>query len=559
MSHTFSVRGGSATGNQKLPRLHPHVNKRAQQIIADHLNSVNSATSSVFTGTIPVLEQLESTAPRTARTHDISHLCDKPGFLTPRIPPSLIREEDHRYEAGFLSTGAHSFYNDRDGMWHTKVFPSNTPSSRTDAVMLDAWITRALRKQQDSLEQNSRSKDDLVQTVEASIPILSVALHEVVRQVTHHCAERGVALDKIWRTYVELFHRVLRQMQQSLCDQKQMTIEAQGKLDQVRVELQNLRKEHPEHMHSVIAELEEKFRSKQKQYEQDLTSFEEENMSLKTDMRNHHKELEIWYPQFAQYQDSYIKTHLPGAQKDGFKRRPTRLERKNRTKSLGHILSEISQDPDLDDDIPDDEIPPEVAIAEDFKRLLAVLPPDKRKIIGQELSHIMDAQGPTSAGGKDNKRQLKKQQSKSRRHQVQPGEDRDKVRELQTDVKQQEDRIKELREEIYRTETEQAAAAEAAAAATAATAAAEAKAQRRSMAVTMGSKAFDDEEEQDKEEEPQLGDASQPLGFKLGGDVGLEMLRATRDRPQAMRVKTQAIEKEKEKVYNVEDSEDSDD
>ena len=33
---------------------------------------------------------------------------------------------------------------------------------------------------------------------------------------------------------------------------------------------------------------------------------------------------------------------------------------------------------------------PEVAIAEDFKRLLAALPPEKRKLIGQELMGLID-------------------------------------------------------------------------------------------------------------------------------------------------------------------------
>merc|ERR1719401_3413587 len=181
--------------------------------------------------------------------------------LTPKIPASLIDEEDHVYEKTFLPKDSSSVYQEVDGLWYTKVFPSNNPSSRTDAVRLDAWITRSLEAYK---KTTSGGKEDLARAVEDLVPILSVALHEIVRQVTHHCTERGAVLEKIWRTYVELFDRVLHEMQAALSTEQTKTTEVHKVLLQTRTDLTGLKKSHPEQMQNVIADLEEQFTTRQK-------------------------------------------------------------------------------------------------------------------------------------------------------------------------------------------------------------------------------------------------------------------------------------------------------
>jgi len=400
----------------------------------------------------PVLAQLDSTAPRTARTHDISHLCDKGHILKPLPAESLIDERDHVYEAGFLPTGPLSVYDDRDGMWHTKVFPSSTPSSRTDAVLLDNWITNALGRRQTEAA-SLQVKEDLAQSVESLVPILSVALHEVVRQVTHHCAERGVTLDKIWRVYVELFQRVLKQMQQSLIDQKNRTSTVQGELSAAKEELGELRSEHPVQMHRVITDLEARFTSTQEAYEVELEDADEANTRLKKDIKTLQQELEIWYPTFEKYKESYIKHHVPEVSGDGSAPRRRSSggggggegggEQNVARRSSGMVKS--SDADAAKDGMEGEEIPPEVAIAKDFKRLLAVLAPEKRKLIGQELSFVMDpgASGAGKGGGKGDKdRKRKPQQSNANQ------EEQEKLRNLKEEVTQQEERIRALREDI---------------------------------------------------------------------------------------------------------------
>ena len=39
--------------------------------------------------------------------------------------------------------------------------------------------------------------DDLLQSAERLVPILTIGLHEVVRQASHSCAERGAVLEKV--------------------------------------------------------------------------------------------------------------------------------------------------------------------------------------------------------------------------------------------------------------------------------------------------------------------------------------------------------------------------
>eukprot|EP00448_Togula_jolla_P021147 CAMPEP_0170573856 /NCGR_PEP_ID=MMETSP0224-20130122/2989_1 /TAXON_ID=285029 /ORGANISM="Togula jolla, Strain CCCM 725" /LENGTH=402 /DNA_ID=CAMNT_0010896473 /DNA_START=82 /DNA_END=1290 /DNA_ORIENTATION=- len=400
------------------------------------MNSTTSGSSSSSSMKVPVLTLLDSTAPRTARTHDISHLRDRSTHLAPILPESLIAEHDHRYESDFMPRDSSSKYSQEDGLWHARVFPSDQPSSRTDAVQLDAWITRCLERYQQS--SSCETKEELARAVEDLVPILSVGLHEVARQITHHCGERGVVFEKIWRTYVELFDRVLRQMQSSLQAQKQRTLEVQKELGVSRAELQEMKRGHPERMHAVIAELEGNFTLRQEFLEEELLASGAENMKLKQELQDHQTELETWYPSFQGYQDSYIKGQVPhyGASSASRGRGPRRLP---------------------DGGEAQEAMLPEEAVAEDFKRLLAVLAPEKRKVIGQEVSHIMNAstaKAPATATAK-------KAPTKGAKTRLSPPptsqeaaekEDNQKVQRLQAEVREQEERITKLREEIARLE-----------------------------------------------------------------------------------------------------------
>jgi len=303
-------------------------------------------------------------------------------------------------------------------------------------VLLDAWITR-------SMEQYQRTcADDLVRAVEDLAPVLSIALHELVRQVMHHCTERGVVLKKIWETYVQLFNRVLKQMQTSLYDHRRRTGEVSSVLGSARDELEQVRRNHPDHMQKVISDLEAQFTKRQHEVEAELNEHEAENTRLKTDLRNHHGELEMWYPSFQLYQDSYIKGHIPQYMgPDGPKRRTKRTTTLRKTQSASHDTDDAKDDEDED-------IPPEVAIAEDFKRLLAVLSPEKRRLIGKELAEVLmpallSSEAVSKAPRKSNKKGTEKVLSDA---------ESAANTALKTDVASQEERIRGLRDRIARLE-----------------------------------------------------------------------------------------------------------
>eukprot|EP00746_Dinoflagellata_sp_MGD_P007618 gnl/MRDRNA2_/MRDRNA2_115113_c0_seq1.p1 gnl/MRDRNA2_/MRDRNA2_115113_c0~~gnl/MRDRNA2_/MRDRNA2_115113_c0_seq1.p1 ORF type:complete len:422 (+),score=92.48 gnl/MRDRNA2_/MRDRNA2_115113_c0_seq1:122-1387(+) len=408
-----------ASTRSRLPDLQPNQNKKAQKILANHMHNMSTSTFKSSTAAVPVLQQIDSTASRTARTHDISHLRDRSSHLTPKIPPSQIPAEDHIYEKSFLPKDGASEYKEEDGLWHTKVFPSICPSSRTDAIMLDAWITKSLERYSEHVSE----KDDLAQAVEELVPILSVALHEIVRQVIHYCAERGVVLEKIWRTYVELFDRVLREMKSSLKTHKEKTAEVQTVLNEACKNLDDLRSSHPVQMQKVIVDLEGKFTTRQKELELELRGRESENLVLTQELRDHHQLLECWYPSFHLYQNSYIKGQIPQFSMDRTGGDARNSTRPNRRVSL--TLQNQKED-----------LTPEVAMAEDFKRLLSALAPDKRKAIGKELASLLSAQAA----------------NKGKSQRKEGPDDEAKVQQLLSEISDQDDYIRELEAEIAKLE-----------------------------------------------------------------------------------------------------------
>lgn len=173
--------------------------------------------------------------------------------------------------------------------------------------MLDDWITRRLVEY-----QRSHSCDiDLSQAVKDLVPILSVGVHEIVRQVMHHCFERGVVLDKLWKAYVYVFNRVLRSMQLSLGMAEHSKSKVEGVHSAARDDLEELKRAHPEQMHKVIMDLEAQFTSNMRDIEDQLINLSQENEHLQKEHRKCSRELDIWYPNFRLYQSSYINNKIP--------------------------------------------------------------------------------------------------------------------------------------------------------------------------------------------------------------------------------------------------------
>lgn len=239
------------------------------------------------------------------------------------------------------------------------LFPANKPSSRADAAILDQWITEALRN---FAGRMGRTKEDLSEAVEELVPILSIGLHEIVRQVTHHCVERGVVLEKIWRTYVELFDRVLKEMKASLRLHKARTMRVQEDLDLANTELEELRRKHPQQIEKLTHTLEGKFAQRQTELEDQLKYRESENLALSHHLVEQRADVRSWFPLFDKYSESVYKADLARIPPD-----PSSQSRGNHA--------------------------PELAIAADFKRIMGVLPDEKRKQIGFFICSLLGLRG----------------------------------------------------------------------------------------------------------------------------------------------------------------------
>jgi chromosome segregation ATPase len=235
-------------------------------------------------------------------------------------------------------------------------------------------------------------------------------------------------LEKIWQTYVNLFNRVLHEMQASLKSEQEKTTTIHEVLLKTRKELEGLKKSHPDQMQNVIANLEEQFTLQQSKVEEELVECEAENHRLKQELRTVHGELELWYPSFSLYQDSYLKNHIPHYSKMG-----------------GHHSRHAEGD----------KVSPEVAVAEDFKRLLAVLAPEKRQAIGKELMYVLKTASISTKPEKPKRKGSKTRLSQIVAEGQRQAEEEAKLAALQEEVHQQEKEIKDLKETVQMLEREE--------------------------------------------------------------------------------------------------------
>eukprot|EP00930_Biecheleria_cincta_P073896 TRINITY_DN61158_c0_g1_i1.p1 TRINITY_DN61158_c0_g1~~TRINITY_DN61158_c0_g1_i1.p1 ORF type:complete len:412 (+),score=70.98 TRINITY_DN61158_c0_g1_i1:76-1236(+) len=244
-----------------------------------------------------------------------------------------------------------------DDMPQAILFPANKPSSRADAQVLDQWVSTNFANYAQRFE-NSKFKDDsdehLTKAVEELVPVLSIGLNEIVRQVSQHCLERGLVLEKIWRTYVDLFDRALSESRQALRKQKERTARSETELARIRAELGELKARHPEQLERLSQTLSGKFNQRQEELVQQLTNIRGESRALGVHFDEQFAKLESWFPLFPRYKDSRYKRSLP-------------------RNTDGRIVAG----------------PPEMKLAADFKRILAALPADVRRRVGFFISSLL--------------------------------------------------------------------------------------------------------------------------------------------------------------------------
>ncbi|KAF7666157.1 hypothetical protein LDENG_00116290 [Lucifuga dentata] len=182
---------------------------------------------------------LEQPMSRTGAGRDISFLCDVMAAQkkTIRLPPladrssttetedlsvseSLIPEEYHIIKNKGLQSL--EFYEDaftvqlQDDEQKLRAFPSMRPSGRLEVVqlmrMMDDMLEKAVGDQQHEELSNLSQMQGLLELVQVEQNIYNIVFHELIRQVSVGCAERGQLLAKLRQHYQTLLERIPRSL-----------------------------------------------------------------------------------------------------------------------------------------------------------------------------------------------------------------------------------------------------------------------------------------------------------------------------------------------------------
>lgn len=90
-----------------------------------------------------------------------------------------------------------------------KILPElGPPTGRKDAQMLIIWLDSMLAKV-------ATKNESLEGMLESALSIYETCFHEIVRQVSVHCKERGELINRVWKANISLLERALRISQSS--------------------------------------------------------------------------------------------------------------------------------------------------------------------------------------------------------------------------------------------------------------------------------------------------------------------------------------------------------
>eukprot|EP00397_Hematodinium_sp_SG-2012_P031864 GEMP01033871.1.p1 GENE.GEMP01033871.1~~GEMP01033871.1.p1 ORF type:complete len:405 (+),score=109.75 GEMP01033871.1:223-1437(+) len=281
-----------------------------------------------------------------AKLSDVSYRKDQKAFLTPRIPPTRIPEEDYIVEKLFLPTGRGSVFCKSDGLWHHTLFPSDKPSGRADATYLNQWITHAV----EDYAKSSSHKPICDQVVDL-VPILGKAMHEIVRQTMYSCEERGRLLEQVWGAYVDLFDHVLEEMRFFLKERKEQMRGAEEALEFESAECDAIHAEHPNELQLLISSLEVEFSQLSEALLKELAEKEAASRNVENATTEVNAKLQRWFPHLA------------------------------------NMLKEVVHMNFADNEVDSDD--PTILLASDLQRLVCALKPKQRFQLSLQLRKVL--------------------------------------------------------------------------------------------------------------------------------------------------------------------------
>jgi hypothetical protein len=84
-------------------------------------------------------------------------------------------------------------------LWNRETFPAVKPNKRQDVVLLERWFDEMLS------DISHLQHTDPQAFLRVSNEIYSTAVHELIRQISVDCSDRGRFLSRLWVRFMELF------------------------------------------------------------------------------------------------------------------------------------------------------------------------------------------------------------------------------------------------------------------------------------------------------------------------------------------------------------------
>ena len=173
---------------------------------------------------------------RAGKEREVSYLSDGGARNAGSVPASVIPDafrimmesplpmrEPHFYS--LFGEEENWQYNERTRHFEAVLFPSKVPAGRRDVLLLHAWVNDMIGRLKQTAASASLKEEDMLKDAQL---LFSVAFHEIIRQVSVHCLERGYLMGKIWWSEMELFNRLLqlaRRSEASRVEEKQRAAE----------------------------------------------------------------------------------------------------------------------------------------------------------------------------------------------------------------------------------------------------------------------------------------------------------------------------------------------
>lgn len=172
------------------------------------------------------------------------------------IPATLIPKEYHIVKhPGVMGLEFHDdSYSSRPANHdhHMTVFPSMKPSGRHEVLALkhtmDAMLERAgvSRMESDSDFRGPTNMHNLLELVKKEQDIYNIVFHELIRQVSVHCVERGELLAELRTRYSSLLDRIPRQVKDlhnEVIAQRALDRQLTGEMKRFKATIASLNKE----------------------------------------------------------------------------------------------------------------------------------------------------------------------------------------------------------------------------------------------------------------------------------------------------------------------------